>query len=181
MLYIHGFASCGDSNKTRILKEHFGKDEVLAPDIPVDPDEAMAFLRTLIEQGNVKMIVGSSLGGYYAAYLSSLYDTVMVLINPSTRPYETLAAFVGSNRRWCDGSPFVWKPSYLDALKKYEISEVKKSPGGVVLLQSGDEVLDYRIALQKYKALDVVVEEGGNHRFENLADYLAKIETLYRR
>ena len=37
----------------------------------------------------------------------------------------------------------------------------------MVFLQSGDEVLDYRKALDFYKGADVRVEEGGCHAFND--------------
>ena len=45
----------------------------------------------------------------------------------------------------------------------------------LVLLQTDDEVLDYRLAQSRYRHHDVIVEQGGNHRFENLSDYLQQI------
>jgi len=49
------------------------------------------------------------------------------------------------------------------------------------LLQSKDEILNYKKALKKFKNrpnAKVVVEHGGNHRFENLKDYLYMIENF---
>lgn len=180
MLYIHGFASCGDSNKTRLLKARFGEDEVLSPDIPVDPNEAIGYLRTLIELHRPQLLLGSSLGGYYADFLAEAYRVRTVLINPSTRPYETLEAYVGTNTRWCDGTPFVWQRDHVEALRKYDVAHPDAGLKKLVLLQTGDELLDYRLAAAKYKDFDVITEEGGNHRFENLVDYLDRIECFYR-
>ena len=181
ILYIHGFGSCGDSVKSRTLKSRFGERDVLAPDLPVDPHMAIVFLEELIEEHDVDLLIGSSLGGYYAAYLADRYGIKSVLVNPSTRPYETLAAYVGENSRWCDGATFEWKSGYVEALKRYEVKQEKASLQRLVLLQSGDEVLDYRLAAQNYSAYEVLIEEGGNHRFENLDAYLGRIEAFYRR
>ena len=181
ILYIHGFGSCGDSVKSRTLKSHFGERDVLAPDVPVDPHAAISLLEELIEERDIDLLVGSSLGGYYAAYLADRYGIKSVLVNPSTRPYETLAAYVGENSRWCDGAAFDWKSEYIEALKLYDVKKEKASLQRLVLLQSGDEVLDYRLAAQKYSAYEVVIEEGGNHRFENLKEYVERIEAFYRR
>jgi predicted esterase YcpF (UPF0227 family) len=179
ILYIHGFASCGDSTKTRLLKSHFGEAHVLAPDIPVEPEVAIDFLEGLIEENKVGLLVGSSLGGYYATFLAKRYGRKAVLLNPSVKPYETLEPYVGINRFWCSGEPFEWKASYLDQLGRYETHDLHGMPALLVLLQTGDEVLDYKVAAQKYRDFDVVVEEGGNHRFENLADYLETIESFW--
>lgn len=180
ILYIHGFASCGDSTKTRLLKAYFGEENVLAPDVPVEPDAAMAFLRHLVETEAVTLLMGSSLGGFYATALSAEYGIDAVLINPSVHPYRTLAPCVGTNTFWCSGELFEWKSDYL--LQLARIAEAMRLPEArlLVLLQSGDEVLDYTVAQKVYRDYEVVVETGGNHRFENLEDYLGRIEAFYR-
>ncbi len=180
ILYIHGFGSCGDSNKTRLLKVHFGEDKVLAPDVPVAPEEAMAFLDKLIKEHDISMLIGSSLGGFYATALSNTFDINAVLINPSCHPYRTLAPYVGENRYWCNDETFEWKGEYLMQLAR--IAETMQLPGTelMVLLQTDDEVLDYKIAAEIYKEYLVIIEEGGNHRFENLDDYLGRIENFYK-
>jgi predicted esterase YcpF (UPF0227 family) len=181
ILYLHGFASCGDSTKSRLLKERFGAAEVLSQDLPVAPEEAMDFLDTLIVRENVTLLVGSSLGGFYATALSARHGIDAVLINPSVHPYRTLAPYVGMNRYWCSGEPFEWKGEYL--LQLARIAEQMQLPDAelLVLLQTGDEVLDYRAAAEVYAGYEVVIEEGGSHRFENLGDYLERIEVFYRR
>ncbi|WP_345987180.1 YqiA/YcfP family alpha/beta fold hydrolase [Sulfurimonas sp. HSL1-2] len=180
ILYIHGFASCGDSTKTRLLKTHFGETEVLSPDVPVEPDTAMAALRRVIEQYDISLLIGSSLGGFYATALSSEFGLDAVLINPSVHPYQTLAPYVGTNTFWCSGEPFEWKSEYL--LQLARIAETMRLPDArlLVLLQTGDELLDYKVAEAVYEGYEVVVETGGNHRFENLGAYLERIETFYR-
>ena len=181
ILYIHGFASCGDSTKTRLLKAYFGGDAVLAPDMPVEPDETIVFLRGLIETHDVSMLIGSSLGGFYTTVLSAEFGLDAVLINPSVHPYRTLAPFVGTNTFWCSGETFEWKKTYL--LQLARIAETMRLPQKelLVLLQSGDEVLDHTVAADVFRDYDVVVEHGGNHRFENLGDYLERIGAFYRK
>ena len=181
ILYIHGFASCGDSTKTRLLRAHFGDEELLAPDLPVEPDAAMALLEHLVADNDVSLLIGSSLGGFYATALSHKSGLPAVLINPSCHPYRTLAPYVGENDYWCSDETFEWKGEYL--LQLARIAEQMNLPDTelLVLLQSGDEVLDYRVAADVYEAYLVIVEEGGNHRFENLADYLDRIGEFYER
>jgi len=175
ILYIHGFASCGDSTKTRLLKSYFGTSEILSPDLPVEPDAALSFLRSLIASNPVSLLIGSSLGGFYATKLSAEFGLDAVLINPSVHPYRTLSPFVGTNTFWCSSESFEWKREYLMQLLR--IAENMQLPDArlLVLLQTGDEVLDYTVAEEAYRDYEVIVEEGGNHRFENLSEYLSMI------
>lgn len=178
ILYLHGFASCGDSAKTRLLKEYFGEGEIYSPDLPVRPGRAVAFIDAVIREKKADLLIGSSLGGFYASYFCEKYGIKTVLINPSTEPHITLEPYVGINSFWCSGEPFVWKRSYLEELKAYCIDTVKEPSSYLLLLQKGDEVLDYRIALQKYEGAELFLQEGGNHRFENLHAYLEEIKSF---
>ena len=179
ILYIHGFASCGDSNKTKLLREKFPK--VLCPDVPVDPDEAVMFLQKLVVANNVSLIIGSSLGGFYAAYLAEKFQIKTVLLNPSTQPFLTLAPYVGTNTFFCSEETFEWTKEHITKLWSYAVSKNSIKAPVLVLLQKGDEVLDYSQAAEVYKDYDVVIQENGNHRFENLDEYLEQVSDLYYR
>ena len=180
ILYLHGFASCGNSTKTKLLKRYFGEVNVLAPDLPVDPAEAIRFIRKTILAHNVDLIIGSSLGGFYASYFCELQGIKTVLINPSTQPFITLAPYVGTNHFWCSGEPFEFTREHLNSLFEFAVGKLNAPQRYLVLLQTGDELLDYTKAQAKYEGATVVVEEGGNHRFENLNDYLQRIADFRR-
>ena len=176
ILYIHGFASCGSGNKVDVLRQHYGDNQVISPDLPVAPGKAIDFLADLIQQQDFKLLVGSSLGGYYAEYLNSKFRIPAVLINPSTRPFDTLQNYIGNNTNWCSGETFEWQQDYMQQLQHLYRDMPLQDEQYMVLLQTGDEVLDYRLAEQRYAAHELLIEQGGNHRFENLADYLQDID-----
>lgn len=180
ILYLHGFASCGDSTKTKLLKRYFGETDVLAPDLPADPAEAIRFIQKTILAHNIDLIIGSSLGGFYASYFCELLGIKTVLINPSTQPFITLAPYVGTNHFWCSGEPFEFTHEHLNSLFEFAVGKLNVPQRYLVLLQTGDELLDYTKAWDKYEGATVVIEEGGNHRFENLNDYLQRIADFRR-
>ncbi len=176
ILYIHGFASCAQSSKAQALKAFFGEENIIAPDLPPAPIDAVEMIQEMIDDEDITMIVGSSLGGFYAAYLAELNAIKTVLINPSLRPFETLAPFVGWQQRLCgeEEEVFEFKSVYLGHLKSYNIESLRRGKY-LVLLQSGDELLDYREAQERYKEHRVIVEFGGSHRFDRFDDYLCMI------
>ncbi len=176
ILYLHGFASCGDSTKSRLLKEYFGEDYVLSPDLPVSPTEAISFIKKLLIEKEIDLIIGSSLGGFYASYFAELLGIKVVLINPSTEPFITLSSFVGTNHYWCSGEAFEFTRDDLKALFEFAVPAPTRPQNYLLLLQKGDELLDYKKAEAKYAGAQVVVQEGGNHRFENLEMYLKQIK-----
>ena len=176
IIYIHGFASCGKSNKSEALKKYFKTEEFIAPDIPTTPKEAIKFLEKLISKDTI--LIGSSLGGFYATYLAEKHNLKAVLINPSTNPYKNADKFIGTHERFCDKKKFKITKKDIKNLKKLRIKKPKSKY--LVLLQSKDEVLDYKLALKKFKKQKVVLEYGGNHRFENISDYFSMIENFIK-
>jgi predicted esterase YcpF (UPF0227 family) len=178
ILYLHGFKSCGKSTKSQHLKNYFGDSIVDAPDLPYAPLEAIAYINTLLQKREYRLLIGSSLGGFYATHLAETFGLNAVLINPSTQPWSTLEPYVGWQERFCDGEIFEFKSIYLEQLKSLVTVDLKREY--LVLLQSEDEVLDYQAAHTLYEKKRRVVEYGGNHRFDNITDYLGMIEGFRR-
>lgn len=48
MAYFHGFASSGATGTAELLRKIFPSSEILAPDIPVDPAEALPYLKAFV-------------------------------------------------------------------------------------------------------------------------------------
>lgn len=86
ILYLHGFASSGASGTVDLLRREFwGADDanrlqVVSPDIPVDPVEALPMLKALVEKEDPIIIVGTSMGGMYA---QQLRGRTRICVNPS--------------------------------------------------------------------------------------------------
>ncbi len=137
-----------------------------ALDLPPSPIDAIRRLKRYLTLQNFELLIGSSLGGFYATYLAEKHEMKAVLVNPSTQPWETLASYVGWQKRFCDEEVFEFKPIYLEQLKTLQC--VPQKGEYLLLLQSGDEVLDYTKAQSLYNTHKIIVEYGGNHRFENI-------------
>ena len=82
ILYIHGFSSSGLSGTPQMLRQLLYRQgvSVVSPDVPVMPAEAMPFLRTLVEQERPDLIIGTSMGAFYAEQLRGV---PRILVNPS--------------------------------------------------------------------------------------------------
>jgi len=177
IIYIHGFGSSGHGGKASLFREYF-EEEVIAPSLSYVPNLAIDTLEQLIEllleKGENVGLVGSSLGGYYSIYLATKYNLKAVLINPAVYPYHTLDK-LGMAMNYYDGTSFEVTKEHITALKGLEINEVPDQENFMTLLQTDDEVLDYNEAVEKLSDSELVIEEGGNHSFENIESYFRKI------
>jgi len=179
IIYIHGFSSHGYGAKARALREYYAdKEEVfMAPSLSYVPELAMQTLEELISVCDDVKLIGSSLGGYYAMYLAEKYDLKAVLINPAVYPYNTLSRMLGQAANFYDGSFFEWKAAHLEMLKKYEINIAEHSKI-MLMVQKGDDVLDYREAVDKLPYATQIVEEGGDHSFIGIEQYFNDIDSF---
>ncbi len=80
LIYFHGFGSSHASGTVETLRRELPNDEVVAPDIPVDPAEALPYLKELCEKEQPDMIVGTSMGGMYAQQMRGFKR---ILVNPA--------------------------------------------------------------------------------------------------
>ena len=168
ILNIHGFASGGDGAKKQALEELFGdKHEVISPDLSEDPTQALKQLKAIARRHYKFIVVGCSLGGFYALYLSLLTKGPIVLVNPSTNPAITLANRLGSNKNFKTGKDFDFKAEYLESLKELadEIETVDLDLSRyTVLLGLQDDTIAPNVAKQYLKGA-TFFEYDTDHRF----------------
>ena len=89
LLYCHGFGSSGQSGTVTRLRTVMPQANVIAPDLPVEPPEAIALLHSICEQEKPDLIIGTSMGGMYAEQLRG-FDRICV--NPALEIAETMKA-----------------------------------------------------------------------------------------
>ncbi len=148
-------------------------DQFHAPALPHRPLEAIALVEAWLrahQPGSVTF-VGSSLGGYYATHLAEQYEARAVLINPAVRPYALLAGLLGPQENLYTGERYELTPQHLDALRALEVEAIHPERY-LLLVASGDEVLDYRHAVQRYAGARQIVLEGGDHGFSRFAEHI---------
>ena len=86
-MYVHGFGSSGQSGTVTRIREVFPNTTVIAPDLPIHPQEAMDLLRQVCETEKPDLIIGTSMGGMYA---EMLYGYDRILVNPAFQMGDTM-------------------------------------------------------------------------------------------
>lgn len=180
LIYIHGFNSSARSFKAALVRSRMAAlgrgSECACPDLDHRPTRAIAQLEALLagEKSASVALVGSSLGGYYATYLAEQHGVRAALINPAVRPYDGLRPYLGPQRNLYTGAQYDFTAQHLDALRALEVSRVTPEHY-LLLVTTGDEVLDYRMATAKYNGCEQIVVEGGDHGFSGFVDYLDRV------
>jgi predicted esterase YcpF (UPF0227 family) len=184
VLYIHGFMSSPLSYKTQQTKQYIEKFypdiEYYCPQLSVSPQLAIKQLESLIEQYHDDQwyILGSSLGGYYASHLAEKYQLLAVLINPAVKPYELLTDYIGVQQTYHTGETVEVKKSFMNELKLLEQTTITKK-NYLVMVQTGDEVLDYQQAVEKYQGCQLIVQPNGDHSFINFQEMYPDIVRFF--
>lgn len=186
ILYLHGFNSSPQSLKAEQTKEFLAINhpEVTfhCPQLATSPQAVIVQLEQIIQQvanKGVWLFMGSSLGGYFAGYLAEKYQTAAVLINPAIKPFELLEDYIGQQENPYTGIVYQVTRAHMAELKAIEPKtptfDSKQKNNYLVMVQTGDEVLDYQQAVEKYQYSHLIVEQGGDHSFIDFDEKLPMI------
>ncbi len=189
-LYLHGFKSSPESQKALITQaffaEHDAAQNIHMPQLPPEPAKAIEVAQFLYEQlidevgvENV-LVIGSSLGGYYASYLVEHFGGRGVLINPAIKPYELLMDYLGENKNYHNDETFIVTEDYIDELKAINTKALTAPKHHLLLQQTHDETLDYRLACAKYRNGPCFIEYGGDHSYQSFSTRLPSIMNYMR-
>ena len=118
------------------------------------------------------LLMGSSLGGWYATVLAERHDVRAVLLNPAIRPHRLLEVALGEQTNYSNGQRYVVTREHLDELASLDLSILQHPERLLVLLETGDQTLDYREAERFYAASRLIIEPGGNHACQSFLTHL---------
>jgi uncharacterized protein len=176
IVYLHGFNSSPLSHKAQVMQRFMAErglaHEYACPSLPPLADQAISTVeRTL---GPNDCFIGSSLGGFYATYLAEKHGLKAVLINPAIDPHVGLRAYLGPQKNLHTGEPYELTEAHLRQWEKLYVPRI--SPQRYLLIvETGDEVLDYRQAVERYAGAEQVVVQGGDHSLQSFPQHLPRI------
>jgi predicted esterase YcpF (UPF0227 family) len=180
IIYLHGFNSSPQSGKAQYLKRYLdglGKGaEFVCPQLSHRPDLAVAVVEAEIARQPKERItlVGSSLGGFYATWLAEKHKVRAVLMNPAIDPHVGLRAYLGPQQAFHGGERYELTEAHLRQWKELFVINVHPERY-LLLVETGDEVLDYQAAVRKYRGAKQVVVQGGDHTFASFPEQIQLI------
>ncbi|WP_425929162.1 YqiA/YcfP family alpha/beta fold hydrolase [Pseudomonas sp. NyZ201] len=176
ILYIHGLNSSPGSMKASQLlavMQRMGlAGQLRIPALHHHPRQAIAQLEADIAELGRPLLVGSSLGGYYATHLAERHGLKALLINPAVNPHQLFDGYLGTQTNHYTGETWELTHGHVEALAALEVPPPLDAARYQVWLQTGDETLDYRRAERFYRACALRIEAGGDHSFQRFALHL---------
>lgn len=177
IIYLPGFNSSPQSEKSAQLKQHF-PGLIVASYNTWHPDLSYRQLEALIApqvQDNL-VLIGSSLGGFWAYQFAKRYALKCVLLNPCMTPELTLKPFAGEVENMYSKERGYMPP---EELLKYESYRVPGTARCTVLHEKGDELIPYQESVQNFQDnAKLVLLEGGSHRFNNIEAAVREIREM---
>ncbi|NMG67841.1 esterase [Azoarcus indigens] len=181
--YLHGFRSAPASLKAQALARHMQArglgDKLWCEQLPVSPAAAVALIESAIASNRSRAtpptLVGSSLGGFYATVLAERHGLRAAVVNPAVVAPLSLEPYLGPQTNLYTGETFVFTQRHIDELRTLQVAAISQPERYWLLAETGDEVLDYRHAVDYYAGARQTILGGGDHGFSRWGDYLDDI------
>ena len=184
LVYLHGFRSSPRSSKAVLTGEAVKKlsttenpFEWYCPQLVASPKASMDMVIGHIDSSKHDrlIVMGSSLGGYYANYLAEKYGCKAVALNPAVRAPRELAAHVGMLTSYDTDEPYDFRPEYIGELKDLQVEAITKPSRYFLMAAKGDELLDWHEMVDFYKGAEQLVLEGSDHGISEYPEHLPKV------
>jgi predicted esterase YcpF (UPF0227 family) len=180
LVYLHGFNSSPASHKAQVMKSYMegrGLGHLYAcPALPDTPAEAVRAIEQAMAGRDPRSVtlIGSSLGGYYATWFVENRGCRAVLINPAITPHIGLETYLGTQKNLHTGEPYELTRAHLEGWRRLLVERIDPERY-LLLLETGDEVLDWRAAARKYEGARAAIRDGGDHSLQSFPDHLPRI------
>lgn len=179
LLYLHGFRSSPKSFKAQRLQAWLATHRPQlcwwCPQLPPSPRAAIE----LVEQGiagwpaDRSVVLGSSLGGFYATVIAERHGWPALVMNPAVDPARDLAQYVGEQSAFHSPEDrFFFRPEFVDELQALTPSALSDPARYAAVIAKGDELLDWREMTARYAGARVRLLEGSDHALSDFDQHL---------
>jgi predicted esterase YcpF (UPF0227 family) len=193
LLYLHGFRSSPQSSKAKLMAAKVRAAnhkkagiEWYCPQLPPSPAQAFEIAWNWVAPSDEAArkvplaVVGSSLGGFYAAALTErllragIYARC-VLLNPAPHPARDLSAYIGRVKNWHDEGDFEFTQQHVNELEMIDGKTFTRPERYMAIIAKGDEVLKWREMTKRFPAGTMRLLEGGDHAISDFEMYVDEV------
>jgi len=177
IFYCHGFASHFDANKDKVRALSAAAIvDGNTVDYTLPPHKVFESFQKAMSARRKYLFVGTSMGGFFAAWLGTELGFPYVAINPAVTPSHSLRKYIGEGATHY-GTRFTLREETVEA---YSALPFRMDGQGLVALDMGDKVIDPQRTLQIIgDTLPIVTFPGGSHRFDHMDKLTAVIRTMF--
>lgn len=183
LVYIHGFLSSSASSKALTTKRWLQNDkpqwDFLCPDLPSSPQRTKECLDKLFDDPQLQRevaLIGSSLGGFWATYVAERKGFPALVINPAISPQDRFRHLIGQPlKHYHSAEICVLRETDIEVMEQCDYRQLSNTDLYWLMVQTGDEVLDYTLAVERYQGCRQTVESGGDHSFQGYETWLPEI------
>jgi predicted esterase YcpF (UPF0227 family) len=177
LVYLHGFLSSPQSAKARLLgaAARARGARWCCPQLPDDPAAALELATKLArEAGPAAVLVGSSLGGFYASRIAQEHPARLVLLNPAIEPHSLPAAHCGPQVA-ADGRTVQVTAAHLESLRGMCCPAPAPAQRTLLVVSEHDEVIEPARMLAHYRGSRSIVLPGQGHAMEGFDQALGDV------
>ena len=181
LLYLHGFRSSPQSAKARLVGAWLAanRPDVVfhCPQLPPSPAEAVrgVLAHTSGWPRETMVVVGSSLGGFYATAVAERLGCRAALLNPAVNPARDLAKYIGETTAWHSDERFWFRDEFIGELRALDPGVLTRPERYFAVIAKGDEVLDWREMAARHAGCRIKLLEGGDHALSDFEAHLPDV------
>lgn len=178
IVYLHGFVSSPRSKKAVMLGDYLrtqaGDVDYVVPELHHRPARAIEQVAEACAPRDPAdlTLVGSSLGGFYATVVAERLGCRAALLNPAVHPHAHFARYVGTQTNMYTGETFELTRAHVDELRDLDVAAISRPERYWLIVETGDEVLDYREAVDYYAGAFHTVVRGGDHALGSFHEHV---------
>jgi len=186
IVYLHGFTSSPASRKAVMLGDYLRAQapgiEFRVPELHHRPAQAasQALGHCVGKDSSDLLVVGSSLGGFYATVVAEKVGCRAVVLNPAVHPQNHFARYLGPQRNLYTGERFDLTREHVAELAALDPPAITLPGRYWLVVETADEVLDFREAVSYYAGALQTVVEGGEHSLASFPAFAPDIVAWVR-
>lgn len=174
IIYLHGFASVGDTERLKPLQARLPNYELFSPTYnPHDANETLDFLKkyikNIIKTHDTVVLIGNSMGGFWADFFGRLFGLRVILLNPAVDTKNNMSQFIGKSKNFKSGADIEVTAQQVDDLDQVNAMR-RKLPNTMraVMVNKDDDVIPAQFAQDEFaKSGKVIAFDKGGHRWTN--------------